>query len=140
MSMSEAPRPLVNDLNAPFWMGARAGKLLLPHCTATNRPFWPPSPVSAWDADGKVVWREAKPRGVVRAMGVYRRVFLKAFEPLTPFAIALVELEKGVRLQAHVASADRADAPRVGDVVALGFRVLVEGGEPALCAEKAPAG
>lgn len=138
--MSDSLRPLINDLNAPFWAGARAGKLMLPCCTATNRPFWPPSPVSAWDARGEVVWRETPPRGVVRAMGVYRRVFLKAFEPLTPFAIALVEVEKGVRLQAYVANADGADAPCVGDAVALSFRVLVEGGEPALCAKKASAG
>ncbi len=134
--MSDNPQPIINDLNAPFWAGAREGKLVLPHCAETQRPFWPPSPMSPWAENAAIEWREAPARGVVRAMGVYRRVFLKAFEPLAPFAIALVEVAENVRLQAHVANADDASAPKVGDEAALCFRVLIEGGAPALCATR----
>lgn len=124
---------IVNSLNAPFWEGARAGELRLPHCAATNRAFWPPSPVSPYSENAAVEWRSVAPRGIVQAFCVYRRVFLKAFEPLAPFAVALVELEGGARLQAHVLDPD---ALQAGDRVKLGFRVLVEGGAPALTAER----
>ncbi|MBN8605560.1 MAG: OB-fold domain-containing protein [Caulobacterales bacterium] len=134
--MSDDLQPIINDLNAPFWAGAREGKLVLPYCVATQRPFWPPSPMSPWAEHAAIGWREAPARGVVRAMGVYRRVFLKAFEPLAPYAIALVELAENVRLHAHVADAHGANAPKVGDAVRLHFRVLIESGQPVLCAER----
>jgi uncharacterized OB-fold protein len=129
--MSELP--IINELNAPFWDAARAGELKLPHCAATNRAFWPPSPISPYSENAAVEWRSVDPRGVVRALCVYRRVFLKAFEPLAPFAIALVELGGGARLQAHLSDPG---ALQVGDRVKLEFRVLVEGGAPALTAER----
>jgi len=129
--MSE--QPIMNELNAPFWEAARSGDLKLPHCGVTGRAFWPPSPISPYDENAVVEWRIVAPRGVVRALCVYRRVFLKAFEPLAPFAIALVEIDGGARLQAHVSDPH---ALRAGDGVRLGFRVLVDGGSPALVADR----
>lgn len=129
--MSE--QPIINELNAPFWEAARAGDLKLPYCGATGRTFWPPSPISPYDENAAVSWRSVAPRGVVRALCIYRRVFLKAFEPLAPFAIALVEIDGGARLQAHVSEPR---ALRAGDNVRLGFRVLVDGGSPALVADR----
>lgn len=126
-------QPIINELNAAFWEAARAGNLKLPHCGITNRAFWPPSPVSPYAEHAAVEWRSIAPRGTVRAFCVYRRVFLKAFEPLAPFSIALVELEGGARLQAHVSDPL---ALQAGDQVKLGFRVLVDGGPPALTAER----
>lgn len=135
MIVSASLRPIVNELNAPFWEGARAGELKLPHCTRTGRAFWPPSPLSPFAENAQVEWRSVAPRGVVRALCVYRRVFLKEFEPLAPFGVALVELDGGVRLQAHVPEPFGERPLRAGDAVSLSFRVLVEGGAPALVAE-----
>jgi uncharacterized OB-fold protein len=131
--MSEHIAPLINTLNAPFWEGARAGRLMLPHCEATNRAFWPPSPVSPYRAGAAIVWREVRPQGAVTALAIYRRVFLKAFEPLTPYGIAMVEVEEGVRLQAHVSNPASLSA---GDQAALSFRVLIAGNEPVLVASR----
>lgn len=132
--MSERLQPIVNDLNAPFWAAARAGELKLPYCVRTGRAFWPPSPLSPYAEDAEVEWRRVARRGVVRALCIYRRVFLKAFEPLAPFGIALVETENGVRLQAHVSKPLGERPLQAGDAVMLGFRVLIEGGEPVLVA------
>ena len=119
-----------------FWEGAREGRLVLPYCTETQRPFWPPSPVSPWSEHAAVDWREWPARGGVRAIGVYRRVFVKAFEPLAPFAVALIEVAENARLQAHMGDADGANFPKVGDTVTMRFRVLIDNGAPALCAER----
>lgn len=126
-------QPIINELNAPFWQAARCGDLSVPHCSATGRPFWPPSPISPYAEGSDVEWRNVAQCGVVRASCIYRRVFLKAFEPLAPYAIVLVELEGGARLHAHVSDPQ---SVRAGDRVKLGFRVLVEGGSPALVAEQ----
>src|SRR3546814_6293290 len=44
--MSARLAPVVNDLSRPFWDAAEEGRLSLPHCVATGRPFWPPAPAS----------------------------------------------------------------------------------------------
>jgi uncharacterized OB-fold protein len=121
-------KPIVNRLNRPFWDAAAKGELSLPHCAVTNRAFWPPSPISPFAEAAAVEWRACKPVGVIKAMVVYRRVFHPAFAALTPFGIALVELDCGPRLQAHVSTADDAQAPRAGQRVRLSFGPILPDG------------
>ncbi len=122
--------PLINRLNAPFWDGARQGRLVLPHCVATGRAFWPPSPISPFADGGAVDWRAVEPVGEVKALAAYRRVFHQAFAPLMPFAIALVEPDAGPRLQVHVPRADDPEAPRTGSRVVLSFAPILPDGPP----------
>jgi uncharacterized OB-fold protein len=134
--MGERIDPVVNDLSRPFWDAAAAGRLVLPHCRRTGRAFWPPSPSSPYGG-GEVEWREVAPRGRLAASVVYRRLFQKPLAPCLPYGIGLVELDCGVRLQAHVARPDEADAPRAGDQVALYFATLPGGSVPVLHAGQA---
>jgi uncharacterized protein len=122
--------PVVNGLNAPFWRGAAEGRLMLPHCTKTQRAFWPPSSASPFVTAGPVEWREAKPDGTVLAIAVYRRPFYAALAGLMPYAIGLVALDAGPRLLAHIANPDASGAVRKGDRVRIGFATIVDGGVP----------
>jgi uncharacterized OB-fold protein len=122
--MSEPIAPLVNDLNRPFWEAAEAGRLVLPWCPATTQFFWPPSPFSPFGAVAPE-WRDAPAGGVLKAMAVYRRAFQKAFEPLMPYGVGLLELDAGPRLQVHISDAD---AATVGRRASLGFASLLPGG------------
>lgn len=129
MAMTESAAPVVNALNRPFWTGAAEGRLMLPHCVATARAFWPPAPLSPY-ADGGMAWREARPDGTVIARVVYRRPFQQAFATLLPYGIAMVALDCGVRLQAHVPAPDDPASPVAGDRVRLQFEILLDGGLP----------
>jgi uncharacterized OB-fold protein len=122
--------PIVNRLNRPFWDAAAKGELSLPHCAVTGRAFWPPSPISPFAEGAAVQWRACEPFGVIKAMVAYRRVFHPAFASLTPFGVALVELECGPRLQAHVVAPDSRHAPRAGQRVRLTFRPILPDGPP----------
>ena len=135
--MAEPIAPIVNSLSAPFWDAAGEGRLVLPHCLATDRAFWPPSPTSPFVTAGAVEWRPAEPKGVLRSRVVYRRTFQKILEARPPYAIGLVELRSRVRLQAHIADPDADDAPKAGDAVTLHFAPLVEGNPPVLHATRA---
>jgi uncharacterized OB-fold protein len=126
--MTESVDPPINTLNAPFWDGAKAGCLVLPHCLATDRAFWPPSPVSPFATAGAVDWREVAPEGWLRASVAYERVFQQAFRPLAPYRIGQVALDAGVRLQAYLAGVDEGCA--VGGRVRIGFRSIVGGAHP----------
>ena len=126
--MAEILDPIHNQLNAPFWAAAEAGRLTLPTCTATGRAFWPPSPVSPFVTSGAVEWRAFKAVGRLLSVVVYRRVFQRTFEPLTPYGVGLVELDCGPRLMAHVPNPDDPDAPRAGQRARLDFIRLFDGG------------
>lgn len=119
--------PLLNDLNRPFCEAASEGMLLLPYCRESARHFWPPAPISPFTA-GDVDWRGADPRGIVESVVIYRRAFQSAFAPLLPYGIALVALDAGPRLLAHVPSPDAAASPRAGERVSIAFTRLIEGG------------
>src|SRR5215813_14572292 len=117
--MPESIAPVVNTLNAPHWQAAARGEFVLPFCVASDRAFWPPSPLSPFVSQGKVEWRPVDPVGVIAALVVYRRPFQKAFEPMLPYSVALVTLDAGPRLLAHVPKAYASGAPCRGDRVVL---------------------
>ncbi len=126
--MAEPIAPIVNELNAPFWTAAEEGRLVLPLCLTTGRAFWPPSPISPFVTGGATSWSPAGGEGVLRALAIYRRVFQKAFEPLAPYGVGLVELDEGPRLHAFISTGDAADAPKAGDRVRLSFASLLPDG------------
>jgi uncharacterized OB-fold protein len=126
--MSEPIAPVMTELNAPFWAAAAEGRLLLPQCVTTGRAFWPPSPISPFVSGGAMAWSPARGEGVLRAMVIYRRVFQKAFEPLLPYGVGLLELDEGPRLSAFIRSPDGEDAPKPGDRVRLSFVELLSDG------------
>jgi uncharacterized OB-fold protein len=119
--MAAALTPVINSLNAPFWNAAKLGDLALPFCVRTGRSFWPPSPFSPFATAGSVGWRPVVPEALLIARVIYRRSFLKAFDPLMPYAIGLVELAEGPRLQAFIRDPESAASPMAGDRVRLCF-------------------
>jgi uncharacterized OB-fold protein len=114
--------PLINNLNAPFWKAAAEQRLELPFCLTTGRSFWPPSLFSPFATGGTVAWRSVSPFGKVIAEVVYKRSYLKAFDGLMPYGIALVELSSGPRLQAFVREAGNGASLKQGDTVRLFFK------------------
>ena len=128
--MAAGLTPIVNDLSRPFWTAAAEGRFVLPHCVATDRPFWPPSPASPFRTAGAVDWRAAEAAGTLLSLVVYRRAFQRELASALPYGIGLVEVAPDVRLHAHVARPD--DVLAAGARVLLGFRPLVAQGMPVL--------
>jgi uncharacterized OB-fold protein len=126
--MTEPVAPIVNDLSRPFWTAAANGRLALPFCIETGRPFWPPSPTSPFTRGGVVEWREVPAEGLLTARVTYRRAFQHTFAHRLPYAIALVEVAPGVRISAHLSDPDGPDSPRPGTPVKLAFAPLSVGG------------
>ncbi len=132
--MSESADPIVNALNHPFWDGAAEGRLMMPHCVVTGAAFWPPSPISPFAQGRDVEWRMVAAEGEVLASVVYRRAFQRAFADRLPYGIAMVALDCGPRLQAHVEAPDDAGSPRTSMRVALYFQARPDGRQPLLVA------
>jgi len=96
------PLPLITPDNAPFWQGCRNGQLLLQCCTACGAWRYPPGPVCPRCASINASWVPATRRGRIHSFVIYHRAFHPAYAQEVPYAMALVELDEGVRLLLRV--------------------------------------
>lgn len=112
-----APKPSVYVDTAPFWEGAKQGKLVLQFCKDTNQFQHYPRPVSIFTGSRNLEWREVSGRGIVYACTVIR-VPGPGLDGRLPLSVVTVELDEGVRILGNVVNVEP-------DKVAIGQRVEV---------------
>ena len=135
--MSDSPRddrrrparlePPVTGASAPFWDATRRRELVLPWCDECDAAFWFPREVCPRCLSPDVGWRSSPGRGSVYAVTVEHKP--KALEAVfggEPYAIALVELDEGVRMMANVVGTDPA-AVRIDDRVVVTWEPMSDG-------------
>ncbi|HYZ98055.1 MAG TPA: OB-fold domain-containing protein [Acidimicrobiales bacterium] len=114
----------MSEAAAPFWEATRDGRLVLPWCTACERPVWYPREVCPTCLEATIEWRGAGGEGVVYACTVEHRPQIPVLEP--PFVVALVELDEGVRLLSNVVGCPP-EQVGVGDRVRVTWEPLSDG-------------
>jgi uncharacterized OB-fold protein/acyl dehydratase len=112
------PRPVINRDNAGFWAGVARHQLLFQQCRQCGTPRFPWLP--GCGACGSDEWRAvaASGRGTVYSYVVMHHPPFPAFAP--PYAVALVELDEGVRIISNVTGVP-CDQVRIGMPVELEF-------------------
>jgi uncharacterized OB-fold protein len=115
------PAPQTTPETEPFWDAAAAGRLVVKHCTACDRPHHYPRSICPFCGSDRTEWRPASGRGTVYAYSVMRRA-------TPPYAIAYVTLEEGVTVLTNLVDCDL-DAIRIGQPVRVVFRPT-DGGPP----------
>lgn len=118
--------PPESEAGAPYWAATRAGRFVLPWCTACGLPHWYPRDVCPHCLAGDLEWREASGRGIVYAASVMPKPAMPLLADRVPYVVALVELEEGVRMMSNVVDADP-DEVRVGMAVTARFEALADG-------------
>jgi uncharacterized OB-fold protein len=101
----------------PFWDGARAGRLVLQYCPATNAFQHYPRPVSLATGSRRLEWRPVSGNGTIYAFTTLR-VAGPGTADRVPLLIATVELDEGVRILANILEATAHE-------VRIGLRVCV---------------
>lgn len=108
------PLPAPTADTAPYWDAAAEGRLLLRRCRRTGALSLgaapPPEPPEQTE------WVEATGRGHVHSFTVAHIHPDAAFNRRTPYVVALIDLEEGVRMLAHVVGPSALDVA-VGDAV-----------------------
>ena len=120
------PTQLESAEAGPYWEATRSRRLVLPWCTACDRPFWYPRAACPGCLGTDIDWREAAGRGTVYAVSVQHNAALPEFKDLVPYTVALVELDEGVRFMSNVVNSDPAEVA-VGQRVRLSWESLEDG-------------
>ncbi len=110
--------PRETQLSAPYWEGAREGKLLLQRCDDCARfQFYPRNHCSHCGGEA-LTWTPASGEGTVRSCTVVRRGISKAYE--APYVVALVALAEGVTMMSGIQTASP-ESVKIGAAVSVVF-------------------
>lgn len=103
-------------VSGPFWESAGRGQLALQRCEACERYVWYPRARCPHCGSADLKWTDSEGDGAVYAVSVHHRSPLPELADETPYAVALVDLDEGVRLMARVVDVD-AESVAIGDRV-----------------------
>ena len=116
----QLPLPVANADSAVYWQSAKEGKLVLRRCKSCGETHFMPRfmcPV-CWSTD--LEWIEAAGKGTVHSFTIIRRASSPAFTALTPYVVALIDLEEGPRMMSNIVGDGALDV-QIGDSVSLQF-------------------
>ena len=106
-------KPVPDADTKPYWDGIAAGELRLQRCEACGEAVFYPRAVCPHCFGGPLIWFTAAGTGSVYSYTVAHRGF-GDFADQTPFTVALVDLDEGVRMMTRIVGTRQ---------VAIGMRV-----------------
>lgn len=102
----QRPLPVPTTETRPYWEAAHAGRLVVQHCKACARHQFYPRPFCAHCLSDEIEWVEASGLGRIYTFTICRIAANPAMVP--PYAVALVELDEGVRLLSNIVDCETA--------------------------------
>lgn len=116
-------RPIPNrgTHTAPFWEGAKQGKLMLPRCRDCNRVHWYPRHICPICHSMNLEWIEASGRGTVHTFAVQHMAF-GPWAKEAPYVTAYIDLKEGDRMLTVLLGVD----PMKPEEIQIGAEVAVE--------------
>ncbi|MDO5740186.1 MAG: OB-fold domain-containing protein [Ornithinimicrobium sp.] len=125
MSRPPFPGPTSTPISEPFWAGVDDERLMFQRCSACERAIFPARGhcPGCWSQD--LVWQESTGRGTLASFAAVHRPGHAAFTDLTPYTLALVDLEEGFRMLSRLVEASDS-TPTLGSSVEVSWRMQGE--------------
>ena len=103
------PLPTISGETKPFWEACRRGELLIQKCGSCDEYQFYPRAICAncWTTD--IAWVTASGKGTVWSFTVTQQNRTPGFADDVPYALALVELEEGVKMFTNIVECDPKD-------------------------------
>jgi uncharacterized OB-fold protein len=100
------PQPIPTAETAHYWRSALQGRLEIQYCPACARHQFYPRRFCTQCLSDQVEWVQASGRGRIYTYTVCHAAGHPAFEARVPYAIAMIELDEGVRMLAGIVDSD----------------------------------
>ena len=114
------PLPKAEGLAGIFLDGVAVGRLLLQHCAGCDQHWHYPRPVCPRCGGRDWDWADAAGTGCVHSVAIVHRAPIPSMKALTPYALAMIDLDEGARITSILVGEDALDAA-VGDPVQVAF-------------------
>jgi len=121
----ERPMPTPTRESQPYWDGLREGKLMLQHCAACGKVRHYPRPVCPHCFSMESEFKAAPLGGTLHTWTVCHHPFNFFFKAQSPFIVALVDMDAGVRINAPLRGVAESDL-KIGQKVTLAFEPVTQ--------------
>lgn len=119
---ADRPVPLPDADSRPYWQAAREGRLLIQRCQDCGKAIFYPRSICPHCMSDRIEWVRASGRGKVYSYTVVRRA-PEQFAAETPYVVALVDLDEGVRMTTRVTGCPP-EQVRIGMPVQVDFQTV----------------
>jgi uncharacterized OB-fold protein len=102
-----------DPLTGPHWAAARDQRLAVQRCTSCGALRWQPAAICPECLTTGGEWTDLAGTGTVWSYTVYHRAMNPAFADRVPYAVAMIELDEGIRMIGMLTGTDIA----IGDPV-----------------------
>jgi hypothetical protein len=119
------PVPVPSLETQPFWDGCLREQLLVQQCKGCHTLWHPPGPVCPSCLFSDYEWTPTGGRGQVYTYSVVHHAFRRAWEPLVPYILAVIELTEGPRILSNLVDVAPA-AVQIGMEVTVTFQPVSE--------------
>ena len=106
MSGVEKPVPTIHSWTAPYWKGAKEGKLIIQRCRDCKKHIFYPRIWCPFCMSDQIDWVNASGKGKIYSYTVVQNNPPSAFVKDLPFTIAIVRLEEGVQMLTNIVGCD----------------------------------
>jgi uncharacterized OB-fold protein len=96
------PIPVPDDISAPFFNGARDGKLMLQRCSACDGWSFPVRERCPHCFAAKLEWRASSGKGTLYTFAIMHQVMNPGFAGSVPYNVSQIDLAEGVRMISNV--------------------------------------
>lgn len=131
--------PPVSDDTRAFWEATRDKQLVLQWCTSCQKAIFYPRAACPGCLGDALEWRPATGLGRVHAVSVQHKPANPFMADKVPYAVALVDLDEGVRLMTNVVGCEPDDVA-VDMAVRVTWEPLTDGRHLPLFEPSEPAG
>jgi uncharacterized OB-fold protein len=119
--------PVVSGASAAhFWDACREHRYELQKCDSCGRVRYPAIPLCPHCLSRSFTWIESPGQGKVYTFTVVGRAPAPAFEAFTPYVVALVDLDEGVRVMGNIIDCAVGDV-EIGLPVQVTFQEVEDG-------------
>lgn len=125
--MSEPQRllPQPTDLTRPFWEAAQEYRLTAQYCQSCRQAQCYPRPFCVKCGSDQIEWKTLSGKGRIYTYTINYRAPNAFMKTRLPYAVAVVDLDEGIRMMGNIVEGDLADI-KIGKPVHVVFETLSE--------------
>ncbi len=109
MNEYDKPMPIVTDLNRPHWEAAKEHRFVIQKCSDCGHVWFPPMSICNVCLSDRIEWVDSKGTGKVHSFIVYHQAWLPGWLKVTPYNVAIIELDEGPRFVNNIVGIENDD-------------------------------
>ena len=109
MAKYEKPLPIIEADNVPYWEYCRKHELRMQKCTRCGHIRFPVGIVCPKCHSMEAEWTRLSGKGKVWSYVIFSRVYHPAYENDIPYAVGIIQLDEGPRMESNIVGCQMED-------------------------------